>query len=341
MIEITTPQELLDFLFLNDTENNAAMLKNDIDFADYGQITTTVTIPRNEKLLDLSGFSIINLYPILISAFKPFDNVTSKIITISNGYIKNLLISHGTMIYDIVSPSTKTATYNSLFGIVGKWIFKNVGFSLLGCAFYDKDSYYTSLVSASICPTYSNNVFFEFQNCSFYIKTRNTLPMASLATFKNCSFQFDSEYSSVSAFFSDKTTYKNNLFYFCVIKGKIKKTTDFARSNLAHSNTLGHLIGCYVDVETDIPDLFISVKLSKTPEYYAAIERNPLAAISASMEFGGDSVYNADTYTATVQEGETSACIIGGQALTTAQMHDADYLLQCGFLAIDDGGDTT
>ena len=89
MIEITTPQELLDFLVLNDTENNVAILKNDIDFADYGQITTTVTIPRNEKLLDLSGFSIINLYPILISAFKPFDNVTDKIITISNGYIKN------------------------------------------------------------------------------------------------------------------------------------------------------------------------------------------------------------------------------------------------------------
>ena len=342
MYEIRTCQELIDFFSDETTEDIDATLMNDIDFADYGQIMSGIEYNNQRNLhIDLNGKTILNIYPVLCCFLKGSNgNESSHTLTIENGKIENLLANFGAFIYDNYTSNSKNTTYTELFTSFANVKFKNVAFSVLGCNFYDESTYYTALLTTRLKSSCCDRFKFCFENCSFYIKVRNALPLVSFTVFKNCSFYFDAEYDGTYyGGTSGNNNLKSTVFYFCVLKGKIRKSENFTpQSDSYPSNTLGHLINCYVDVETDIPNLFISAKLSKTLSNYSLVERytNDYKSHSNVMEFGGDSVYNADKYTATIDAGETNELIIGGQALTTAQMNDADYLLNCGFLAIND-----
>jgi hypothetical protein len=345
MAEIRTCEDLLNFLASPDTEDINATLQNNIDFADCGQVTAetvlngSTTIISN-KVLDLNNYSIINLYPVLCN-FLTTNTAAYNRLTIENGYIKNVLVSHGHFINTTLcsNMSYNVNNYSELFNQKKEIIqFKNVGFSVLGCSYYGSEFY-----KSGIMTSYSNgstHAEYRFDNCSFYIKTRNTRPLVSSAVFANCSFNFDCEYDTLDRFVD---TSDSTVFYFCTLKGKIKKSSDFARTKATgNKNVLGEIVNCYVDIETDIPALFVNVDLSKNAAFYRILEKSPLTTDLSSVVLGTDSVYNIERYSGTIdtEAGEiNNVPVIGGKALTTEQMSDVEYLLDCEFLAVEENAD--
>lgn len=345
MIEISTPDELLAFL-ADSVETDGKMI-NDIDFCDFGQITTQIIIPIN-KMLDLGGNSLLNIYPIFcsfISSNSSYSYNSNPNLTIKNGYIPNVLVSNGILMTGERYNDADCSNYINLFTTTNmRFKFKNIGFSILGCNFYDYTLSRASILSDKNMSYQYTQKIYEFENCSFYIKTRNTNPMVANAVFKNCSLFFDCEYDTTgSVYVSSSIQYYNNVvFYFCVLKGKIKKSDKFTKNlgsdaSYTKKRTLGEMVNCYVDIETDIPNIFINVATSKNFSHYAGLAKNPETTDITDIVFGNDTVYNADKYTATVNDGENNQLVIGGIPLNTAQMNDSDYLLQCGFLAVDEG----
>lgn len=335
-MEITTCQELLDFLA---SSNGEAILANDIDFANYGQITSEI-VTSVKKTIDLNSKSIYNVYPLLCVLYRVGSFGSGPYLTIKNGYIKNILASHGVL--SVVSSNENyNFTINQLFtkdnSSYTSIKFVSVGFSLLGCYYYDYTNYNAALLSTE---SLKSGVYpaFVFDRCSFYIKSYNTPILSIYSIFKNCSLYYDVEVDSVSsAIDATENIYRApRMFYFCIIKGKIKKSAKFSEIANARNNIWGDAINCYIDLETDIPNLFINSHGEELYSVYDELRRNPLTTDIATLPFAGDTVYNNDKYTATVEEGYNNQLAIGGQALTTAQMQDAEYLLQHGFLAIEE-----
>lgn len=336
-MEITTCQELLDFLAVSD--ESEAILANDIDFAEYGQITSGMT-PNIIKTLDLNGKSIYNIYPLLCVFFKINYLGDKPYLTVKNGYIKNALASHG--VFANVAPGNEgnDKTINQLFADYEAYTsikFINVGFSMLGCYYYDYNNYNAALLSTT---SLKSGVYpaFVFDRCSFYIKSYNTPILSIYSMFRNCSFYYDIEVDSVSSAITTNSIKAPRMFYFCVIKGRIKKSAKFSEIENARNNIWGDAINCYIDLETDIPNLFINSHGEELYSVYDDLRANPLTTDISTLSFAGDTVYNNDKYTATVAEGYNNQLAIGGQALTSEQMQDAEYLLQHGFLAISEEG---
>jgi len=334
-MEITTCQELLDFLTASD--ESEAILANDIDFAEYGQITSGIT-SYNAKTIDLNGKSIYNIYPLLCVFYNVGSAGSGPYLTVKNGYIKNVLASHSVMAQVSNQTTTKDATINQIFTIEEKNTaikFVNVGFSLLGCYYYDYNEYNAALLSTK---SFANNVYpsYIFDRCSFYIKSYNTPILSICSLFRNCSVYYDIELDSVSSAITTNSIKTPRMFYFCVIKGRIKKSAKFSEIENARNNIWGDAINCYIDLETDIPNLFINSHGEELYSVYDDLRAKPLTTDISTMSFAGDTVYNNDKYTATVAEGYNNQLAIGGQALTSEQMQDAEYLLQHGFLAISE-----
>lgn len=339
MKEISTCEELLEFLDAANDEESAdeleGMLTADIDFCDYGQIPQQYELTKLPKVLDLSGYEVMNIYPLLTALLKMQIKSDNGMVTIKNGYSTNVLISNGAVATIDFQSSINRTNYTTLFTSDNRLKFVNVGFSILGCNFLHGNGYQTSVISQLLYQSFYPSICFE--RCSFYIKTRNTLPMITGCIFKNCSFQFDCEYDTVSSISLINQNSYVSAYYFCVLNGKIKKSKNYEANTAMYRQTLGEMINCYVNVETDIPNIFINVDLTKNFQHYVLLSRNPESTDTTSLTLGHDCVYNADKYTAVVSsEDGNNELVLGGQALATEQMNDAEYLLECGFLAVDD-----
>lgn len=335
MTEITTCEAFLAALI--STDETEFMLINDLNFADIGQIVSTHTkINTNNIIIDLNEHEITNLYPLFCDVL--VQNAGK--VTIQNGSITNLLCSDGHFVdipTDAVAPGMPT--YARVFEKLStdfKIRFVNVGFSILGCNYdYQKSKTNTGMIrSANLNSSYVHTSV-VFDRCSFYIRTINSIPLINHAVFKNCSFEFDDcEYSDLNY---DVMSYQTSgvvshaVYFFCVIRGKISKSEIFDRSGQYSRKVMGELINCYVDLDTDIENLFVNVSINAYPSNLNSLLKDPFTATSDS-NIGHDTVYNRERW----HGEEGTNFIIGGQGITSEQMHDADYLMRCGFLAIDE-----
>lgn len=334
MLEIRTAEDLLNILTENSEEE--AIFMNDIDFSEHGQITSEIFRSSITLTIDLNNHEIRNIYPVLCNFFR----MNSGKLIIKNGYITNLLLATGHVLKTASYTENNASTYAATFAETDKFEIKfiNIGFSILGCNYIFAAS---DAENSGICyyaPSTSSYVQtnFTFERCSFYIKSKNTIPLITGAVFRNCSFDFDCEYKSLeyksSSYPASVTTH--SVYYFCVIKGKIKKSADFERNDTNARKIMGELSNCYVDIETDIDSLFINVSPNAYPANLNSVLRNPESEITESY-ITNDTVYNVEKWIG--EDGKNM--MIGGRACTTVQMHDVDYLMECGFLAIDETGE--
>lgn len=357
-ISISTPQELIDF-FSETIETNTdynVTIENDIDMIDYGVITEqSIKSAANSKqsniIVDLNGHTIKNIYPIFIS----WIVVNGYCLTVKNGYIENVLINSGSII-DIknqIGSTTTTAfktifsginasngAYNSRYSVV----FDNIGFSLLGCNFYD-----TGLMCASVVyfnhpsSSYSFLPAFLFKSCSFYIRAYNLEPMTNDAIFMNCSFYYDIEYKKIDFYNQTSSNYyhRNNMYVFCTFNGKMKKSPDYVDVT-GYETIIGYMYNSYFNVETDIEKpLYIACQVDQAPyTYYRQFHIDSYNTDTTDYVFDTTTVYNAEKYLPEIVDGKNCCPVLGATALTDAEMHNTEKLLEIGLLAVDAEGET-
>lgn len=357
-ISISTPQELINF-FSETIETNTdynVTIENDIDMIDYGVISTSCRKATSDNrysnvIVDLNGHTIKNIYPI----FVPFIILTGYCFKIKNGYIENVLVNTGSMInVATLHCSITTNTFKNIFSSVNDTInnynsvysvvFENVGFSLLGCNFYD-----TSIMNASVAYynhsslSYSFLPAFLFKSCSFYIRSYNLEPMTNDAIFMNCSFYYDVEYKKID-FYNQKSSnyfHRNNMYVFCTFNGKMKKSPDYVDVT-GNETIIGYMYNSYFNVETDIEKpLYIACQVDQaTYTYYRQLHIDSYNTDTTDYVFDTTTVYNAEKYLPEIVDGKNCCPVLGATALTDAEMHNTEKLLEIGLLAIDAEGET-
>lgn len=355
-ISIRTAEELVSFFdsSMNNYADYNVIIENDIDMINYGVITKTTKkatgSTQNNITIDLNGHTIKNIYPV----FVPFIEISGYQLTIKNGYITNCLINTGSMInitslfyqptfstFKSIFSSVNDTTdhYNSIYSLK----FENVGFSILGCNFYD-----TAIECATILQYKHSTSFYSFlpamlfKSCSFYIRAYNYEPATNDAVYMNCSFYYDVEYKKIDFYIQNSSDFyhRNNMYCFCTFNGKIKKSPDYVDVS-GNETIIGYMYNSYFDVETDIEKpLFIACNVDKTVyTYYRDFHQDSYGTSTDGKDFDATTVYNSEKYLPEIVEGKNCCPVLGATALSDAEMHDTEKLLEIGLLAIDASGD--
>lgn len=356
-ISIRTAKELISFFdsAMNPYTDYNVTVEDDIDMTDYGTITKTTTKATSSTqcnvTINLNSHTIKNVYPI----FVPFISIDGYQLTVKNGYITNCLLNTGSMIkISRILYNSSSSTFKKVFSSVNDVIenynsiyvlkFENIGFSILGCNFYD-----TAIEPATILPYnhYSGNYGFLpavlFKSCSFYIRAYNYEPATNDAVYMNCSFYYDVEYKKIDFYNqnSDNFYHRNNMYCFCTFNGKIKKSPDYVDVS-GNETIIGYMYNSFFDVETDIEKpLFIACNVDKTVyTYYRDFHQDSYETSTEGVDFDATTVYNLEKYLPEVVEGKNSCPVLGATGLTDAEMHNTEKLLGLGLLAIDASGES-
>lgn len=360
-ISIGTAQELIDFFsttMSKYTDYNVTITA-DIDMIDYGVITSVSDKISNSSesniTIDLNNHTIKNIYPIFISWI-----VNKKYcLIVKNGFIVNTLINTGSIIdakilYTNTGIYNNTATFKDIFNTVNSLynssykyhfnvVFENIGFSVLGCNFNDCSIYPATICMCSDIDVIYFTPAYLFKSCSFYVRAYNYEPATNNALYMNCSFYYDVECKKTMFYkkTSSKKYFRNNIYCFCTFNGKLKKSPDYTETT-DYDSIIGCMYNSYFNVETDIErPLYIACNVDKTTfDYYYLLRWDSYNVSISGYDFDTTTVYNAEKYLPEIVDGKNCCPVLGATALTDAEMHNTEKLLEIGLLAIDAEGET-